>query len=225
MDPAKPAMRVLNELGWRWHQNGAMLTVSVDGHQQQVFVPLTKIRIEFGEGMASVGCPLAPSVGEMYTVSGLFSSIKRAVRKAKKVRHAVVRRTVPRAIRKRAAKIRRSATRFVRRRAMPHARRLKRFAQSPVARYGAMALSAFPPTAPAGLSMMAAQNTLAAIDRGNKAAQLVRRGIRRPGDVASMMGAQAQRRGVAALAQQARRGNPQAQQFMGALQQFSRMAG
>ncbi len=220
-----PEMRVLNELGWRWHENGAVLSVTVDGHVQQVFVPLTKIRIEFGEGMAAVGCPLAPTVGEMYTVSGLFSAIKRAVRTAKKVRHQVVRRVVPRAIRRRAAKIRHQATGFVRRRVLPQAMRLTRGFQSPYARYGAMALSAFPATAPMGLSMLAAQNTLSTIDAGTKAAQLVQRGIRRPGDVAKMMAAQAQRQGVAQLAQAARQGNPQAQQFFGALSQFSRMAG
>ena len=221
----RPEMRVLNELGWQWHENGALLTVKVDGQAQRVFVPLTKIRIEFGEGMAAVGCPLAPTVGELYTVSGLFSSIRRAVKKAKKVRHQVVRRAVPRAIRRRADKITRLARRYAQRRALPITRRLQQGFQSPYARYGAMALSAIPTTAPMGVAMLAAQNTLSKIDEGRKAAELVRRGIRRPGDVGKMLAAQAQRQGVAQLAQAARMGHPQAQQFFGALQQFSRMSG
>lgn len=223
-------MKVLNQIGFQWHQNGAILTVTVDGHRQAVFVPLHRLTLDFGDALASVGCPLLPAVGaEPYSVGGLFSRIKRAVKKGVKTaaklhavpHRAIVKRIVPRAIRRKAMEIRRAATRHVKRRVLPFARRLKQFGQSPYAQYGALALSAFPATAPVGMSMVAAQRTMAAIDRGRRAAQMVQRGIRRPQDIRAMLEAQAQQQGVAQLGQLARQGNPQAQQFFGALQQFA----
>lgn len=220
-------MKVLNQIGFRWHQNGAVLTVTVDGHKQQVFVPLRQLTIEFGGAMAEVGCPLLPAIGaEPYSVGGLFSRIKRAVKKVKKtagrVRHQIVRRTVPKAIRMRAQRIRNRARSYVRRRVMPYARRAKQFAhKSPIARYGAMAMTAFPATAPAGAALMAAQRTMDIVERGKRAAQLVRRGIQRPNDMRAMALATAQKQGISQLGQLAQGGNPQAQQFFGALQQFA----
>lgn len=224
-------MKVLSQIGFKWHQNGAVVTVTVDGHKQQVFVPLNRLTLEFGDAMANVGCPLLPAVGaEEYTVGGLFSRIKRAVKRgARKIHRTasapsryLAKKVVPKAIRRRAMKIRRAATRYVRRKVVPYARKLKRFAhKSPIARYGAMAMTAFPPTAPAGASLMAAQRTMDVIERGKRAARMVQRGIRRPADLRAMALAQAQKRSVAQLGQFARQGNPQAQQFFGALQQFA----
>jgi hypothetical protein len=224
-------MKVLNQIGFRWHQNGAVLSVTVDGHKQDVFVPLHRLTIEFGDALAQVGCPLLPAVGyEEYSVGGLFSRMKRAVKKAVKTavkvhkmpHNLLVKKLVPRAIRSRAMQIRRAATQHVRRNVLPLARRLKSYAQSPAARYAAMAMTAFPATAPIGGSMMAAQNTMALIDRGQRAARLVQRGIRRPGDIAAMAVAAQQRQSVQQLGMLARQGNPQAMAFFGALQQFAR---
>lgn len=224
-------MKVLSQIGFRWHQNGAMLTVTVDGMKQDVFVPLNRLTIEFGDALADVGCPLLPAVGaEEYSVGGLFSRIKRAVKKGVKTAakiHAlptsyVYKRVVPRAIRQRATEIRRAATRYVRRRVLPYAQAAKTFLhKSPYARYGAMALTAFPATAPAGASLMAAQRTMDIIERGRRAATLVRRGLRRPQDMRAMALAVAQQQGVAQLGQMAQQGNPQAMQFFGAMQQYA----
>ena len=223
-------MKVLNQLGWRWHENGAVLTIVVDGQRQDVFVPLHRITLEFGDALAKVGCPLLPAVGfEPYSVAGLFSRIKRAVKRGVKTAvklHAaphnyLVKKVVPRAIRRRAMQIRRAATQHVRRNVLPLARRLKQYSQSPYARYAALAMSAFPATAPVGASMLAAQNTMAIIDKGQRAAKLVQRGLRRPGDVAAMLAAQQQRQSVAQLGQLAQQGHPQAMQFFGALQQYA----
>lgn len=226
-------MKVLSQIGFRWHQNGAVLTVTVDGHTQDVFVPLNRLTLEFGEALANVGCPLLPAVGaEPYSVGGLFSRIKRAVKKGVKTaakihslpHRAIVKRVVPRAIRRRAMNLRRAAVRHVRRQVIPYAQRLKQFAQhSPYARYGAMAMTAFPATAPAGAALMAAQRTMDLIDKGRRAAQLVQRGIRRPGDVRAMALAAAQQQGVAQLGQLAQQRNPEAMQFFGALQQYASM--
>jgi hypothetical protein len=224
-------MKVLNQIGFRWHENGAIVSVTVDGQKMDVFVPLTRLTVEFGDALARVGCPLAPAVGwEPYSVGGLFSRIKRAVKKGVKTavkvhkmpHNLLVKKLVPRAIRSRAMAIRRAATQHVKRRVLPFARQLKTQFQSPYARYAAMALTAIPVTAPIGGSMMAAQNTMSLIDRGQKAAQLVQRGIRRPGDIAAMMEAASQKQNVAQLASLARGGNPQAQAFFGALNSFAR---
>lgn len=225
------SLKVLNQIGFRWHENGAIVSVTADGQRFDVFVPLQRLTIEFGDALARVGCPLEPAVGwEPYSVGGLFSRIKRAVKKGARTavklhtapHNFLVRKVVPRAIRRRAMDIRRAATRHVQRKVIPFARQLKTQFQSPYARYAAMALTAIPVTAPIGGSMLAAQNTLAVIDRGQRAAKMVRAGLRRPGDVAAMLAANDQRQNVAQLASLARGGNPQAQAFFGALQQFAR---
>lgn len=224
-------MKVLNQIGFRWHQNGAVLSVTVDGHKQDVFVPLHRLTLEFGDALAAVGCPLLPAVGyEEFSVGGLFSRIKRAVKKGVKTavkvhkmpHNLLVKKLVPRAIRARAMQLRRAATQHVKRKVIPLTRQLKRYAQSPAARYAAMAMTAFPATAPVGGSMLAAQNTLSIIDRGQRAARLFQRGLRRPADIAAMVAANQQRQSVAQLGALAQQGNPQAMQFFGALQQFAR---
>lgn len=104
-------MKVLNQIGFKWHENGAVLSVVVDGRKQDVFVPLTRLTIEFGDALARVGCPLLPAVGwEPYSVGGLFSRIKRAVKRGARTavklhtfpHRQLIKRVVPRAIRARA---------------------------------------------------------------------------------------------------------------------------
>lgn len=226
-------MKVLGQIGFQWHENGAILNVTIDGETTQVFVPLSRLQLEFGEAMAGVGCPLAPTVGDMYTVSGLFRSIKKAAKRAARtaksvrrattgrVRRAVVRRVVPKAIRARAGRIRRMARRHVtklRRRGLRYG---KRALMSRTAQYAAPLLSAIPATAPAGAALLAAQNTMRVLDRANRAAQLAQRGLRRPRIMNDMAAGMAQRQAVNQLGNLARQGNPQAQQFFGALQQFA----
>lgn len=86
-------MRTLNELGWMWRENGAIITlVADDGRRVQWFVPLAHIRMQFGRELAAVGCPLQPSVGDPPTVAGLFGAIGRGIsRAAKGVSRAVKR--------------------------------------------------------------------------------------------------------------------------------------
>lgn len=223
-------MKVLSQIGFRWHQNGAVLTVVVDGHRQDVFVPLGRLTLEFGEAMANVGCPLLPAVGaEAYSVGGLFSRIKRAVKRGARKVHKLhtapsrylARKVVPKAIRRRAASIRRAAVRHVRRRVIPYAQRLKQFAhKSPIARYGAMAMTAFPATAPAGAALMAAQRTMDIVERAKRAARLAQRGLRRPADMRAMAAGLAQQQGIQQLGSMAQQGNPQAMQFFGAMRQL-----
>lgn len=222
-------MKVLSQIGFKWHENGAVVTVTVDGHRQKVFIPLNRLTVEFGDALARVGCPLLPAVGaEPYSVGGFFSRIKRAVKKGARAvkgaakKAAVVKKIVPKAIRRRASRITAAARRYVKRKVVPYARKFKRFMhKSPIARYGAMAMTAVPFTAPAGASLMAAQRTMDLIEKGQRAARMVQRGIKRPADIRAMAVAQAQQRGVAQLGQLARQGNPQAQQFYGALQTYA----
>lgn len=125
-------MNTLNELGWQWRQNGAIITIADDsGRSLQWFVPLSYIRMTFGQELAAVGCPLQPSVGDPPTVAGFFSSIgrgisraakgvsravKKATRKvgraAKKVSRGVkkgIKAVVPKAIRRAARKVQKAA--------------------------------------------------------------------------------------------------------------------
>ena len=69
------AMRTLNSLGWDWRENGVIFHFVADGVPGAWFIPLAHVKMVFGQEMASVGCPLQPSVGDPPTVSGFFSSI------------------------------------------------------------------------------------------------------------------------------------------------------
>jgi hypothetical protein len=93
----------LQRLGWEWRDNGVILSVQVSGKTQRVFVPLGRVWLAFDEELTAVGCPVgACSVGEPFTVGGLFSSIKRAVSGAAK---SVVKAVVPKAVQKAAVKV------------------------------------------------------------------------------------------------------------------------
>lgn len=98
-------MRTLNRLGWDWHENGAIITVVVDGSPVAWFIPLDHIQVTFGQELSRVGCPLAPTVGAYPTVSGFFSSIKKAYKKATRA----VKKTIPKSIKRAARKVQKTA--------------------------------------------------------------------------------------------------------------------
>lgn len=100
-------MRTLEAFGWSWRENGADVYVTVSGTTYRVFVPLSTIHVTFGQTLAAAGCPLEYTVGAPYTVSGLFSSIKKAVKK--------VGRKAKRAVKKAVRRVRRTAKSTVRR--------------------------------------------------------------------------------------------------------------
>lgn len=108
-------MRTLQKLGWRWHDNGVVLTVTVDGHAVEWFVPADHVVLTFGSELASVGCPLPPSVGAYPSVSGLFGGLKRAFRKASRA----VKRAVPKAVSRAAKKVARVAKASARKYGLP----------------------------------------------------------------------------------------------------------
>lgn len=129
--PEAEAMRTLNSLGWDWRENGVVFHFVADGQPGAWFIPLAHVRMVFGKELAAVGCPLQPHVGDPPTVSGFFSSIKRAARSVsrgvKKAARGVSRtakraargasraakktykRVVPKAIRKAARKVQKTA--------------------------------------------------------------------------------------------------------------------
>lgn len=100
-------MRTLEAFGWSWRENGADVYVTVSGTTYRVFVPLSTIHVSFGQAFSAAGCPLEYTVGAPYTVSGLFSSIKKAVKK--------VGRTARKAVKKAVRRVKRTAKSTVRR--------------------------------------------------------------------------------------------------------------
>lgn len=72
---------VLSGLGWTWHENGVVLQVGLDGRMVSVFVPLNRVWHELNKELSAVGCPFEPAIGGEVTVSGIFSSIAKAVSK------------------------------------------------------------------------------------------------------------------------------------------------
>lgn len=109
-------MHTLEALGWQWRANGAILCIQLDGQKHQVFVPLNRIWHEFHKELAAVGCPLPIAVGEEITVSGLFSSISKAVSGAAKgvakVANSAAKAVTSNAITKAAASVATTATNY-----------------------------------------------------------------------------------------------------------------
>ena len=91
---------VLQSLGWKWDNEGALLNIQIDGKSYMVHVPLSLLQVEFGRHMAGVGCPI-----DGYSVGGFFGSISRAARK--------LRRSASKTIRSAGQSVKRVATRFV----------------------------------------------------------------------------------------------------------------
>jgi hypothetical protein len=86
-------MKTLEAFGWRWRDNGADVYVTLGGRTYQVFVPISAIHISFGNAFAAAGTPFEPTVGAP-TVSGLFSSISKAVSKVGRAAKSIVKKGV-----------------------------------------------------------------------------------------------------------------------------------
>lgn len=236
--------KTLTALGWDWRENGAILSVRVDGDWFRIFLPLHTIRIEFGKRLAAVGCPLCPAVGDPPTVAGLFSGISRAFKKATRA----VKKTVPKSIRRGASRLARKARGYARniaRRAKQIAsnpRQLAMAAMSPhfllhsnkLAKDAARLLAAksnIPAVKQAAQGTLAitssqenlagVRNTMHEIQAGEHAQKMLSRGIRRPAAMAQIRRAAEQRQAVSQIANAARAGDPLAQNWMGALGQFA----
>jgi hypothetical protein len=92
---------VLNSLDWKWDNEGALITVQIDGSRYMVHVPLKVLHIEFGKSFGAIGCPVDGG-----SVGGFFSSIKRAIKK-------VVPKSIQRAVNTAASAVKRVATKVV----------------------------------------------------------------------------------------------------------------
>lgn len=105
MDP----IAQIQKLGWDWRQDGLglgrgpgiVLTVQVQGRLLRTFVPLSHVWMAFDNELQSVGCVGAAWVGEPFSVGGLFSFVKKAVKSIGKAASSVV----PTAIKKAATAV------------------------------------------------------------------------------------------------------------------------
>lgn len=191
----------LNELGWQWRSNGVELWVRVDDRLLRVFVPLTRVWLTFSDELGAAGCPMEPAVGACYTVGGFFKRLKRAVKRGgRRARRAV-----------------RRATRKVKRTAKRYGSKALRAARSRYVRGGLAAASfAVPALAPAAAGLEAAHRALQHYEDGRRAAERIKRRLRRPGDAARVARAIAIRRGTRGIIRRARSGDRRALQWMGA---------
>jgi hypothetical protein len=123
-------MRNVQAIGWDWTDEGAVITLVVDGAVAQWLIPLGHVRVEFGRELARVGCPLQPSVGDP-SVGGFFDSISSAVKSASRA----VKKAVPKAITRATSSVARLAeqgARAVSRQAKSYGRNLASVAQRAV---------------------------------------------------------------------------------------------
>lgn len=217
------AMQTLRQLGWRWHNNGAVLAVRMaDGTSQEVFVPMANVHMCFAGEMGRVGCPLPQTVGAYSTAVGFFGAIKRAMRRVKRR----IKKLIPKSIRRAAAKVHRLARKAVR---FAHrvTKRAARFVRSPAGMAILAAVStAVPVLAPASAAVTAAAHMVAKIDRGIEIAKQVKRGVLRPNKKQRKLMRQALigKRAVDKVLDRAKRGDRGAQRFAGAMKQVLQAA-
>lgn len=220
---AEHPYRTLNSLGWQWHEGGAVLWVNVDGQAYSVWVPISRIAIEFGKDLDAIGCPLPGGIGGPcgQSVGGFFSGLRRAVKRvARKVR-----KVVPKSIRRAARRVARRAKRAARkisRTVKRVGRRALKIATSREAQLAMMALTAaVPALAPATGSILAAQEALRHVDTGVKAAKAIQRGAKVTRRLARDLSRAKNARNALNIAREgAARGDREAQQLMGALRQL-----
>jgi hypothetical protein len=108
------AVALLQRLGWEWRPDGAgtgagpgvLLSVQVKGgHQQRVFVPLSRVWVIFDQELQRVGCVGAAQCGAPFSVGGFFSFVKKAASSVAKGVTKTVSRVVPKAIKRAASKV------------------------------------------------------------------------------------------------------------------------
>ena len=199
-------LNALTRAGWSWHDNGALVHVTIGGREYAVFVPLADIEITFGRELASVGCPLCAlaAVGGYQTVGGWWQRLKHSVKRASRA----VRKAVPKSVSR--------AVKTVVRKARHTAQALS----SPTAQGIVLALgAAVPVLAPAAGAVLAAQQVTSRVAHATTVAErvasgaltdtravrrLLRRGLR-------------DKRALALILAKAKAGNVPAQRFAGAL--------
>lgn len=84
-------MHILNSLGWLWRANGVELCIVIDGRPLQVFVPMQRVRLIFGDELAQVGYHEPPSVGDC-SVGGMFDFVSRAAKSIGKATKSAIKR-------------------------------------------------------------------------------------------------------------------------------------
>jgi len=215
-------MHELQRLGWEWRQNGAIVSVRIDGQDLKVFVPLARVFLHFDQELSAVGCPFE-GVGEPMTVGGLFSWVKKAVNVVKKAHTFVpgligkaAKKVLPKAIYRAAAAVHDTAKRYGQ-----HALNIaKKVGTNKYFRAGlAAAAVAVPVLAPAAAAVEIANRAYGMYQRGVDAAKAIQRGIHTAENLASVRNGLAAKGAVAHMINAARNGDPRAQQIMGALQQ------
>ena len=78
-------LQKLKDLGWQWHEDGAIVQVTGTDQEGQpvtcgVFVPVDRIWNAFQKHLGSVGCPFPKGVGAPFSVGSLFSWVKGAAK-------------------------------------------------------------------------------------------------------------------------------------------------
>lgn len=226
--------KVLNRIGWTWTSAGLEVQVSLDGRPFTILLPLADVEIVFRRELAAVGCPMSPQVGAPGTTSGFLATVGATIvrgdppavgRSKRKARRARKRERDPakwdRKLKRRAR--RRKAFRGIANAAKQVGKIAGKVVKNPAfqAAFGAVA-TAFPVLAPAAAGLAVATRVVDKVAKGKRAAQKLARGV----GIGSTSRAELERmvregqeaeRGIAEMADLAKRGDPQAQRAMGAL--------
>lgn len=205
------AYKHLTGFGWNWHEDGVLLTLTIDGTPIRAFVPLDVIWHELHTHLSAVGCPMRGGVGEPMSVGSIFGSIAHAVsHAASSVAHAVAS-VVPPAVKKAAAAVVTKAAQYG-----------KAAIQSKVFRYAVDAVAvAVPALAPAAAALEVAHQAIERVNQGIEAAKAIKNGVVTAANTAKVALGVEQQKAMGIIVQKAQAGNVQARQVVGAMQQLA----
>lgn len=195
-------MYLVKSLSWRWDRAKCILWGDVafaDGQSLSVGLPLAHVVATFDACAAREGVMAGPFVGDVDSVDGLFSGIKRLAKSAG--------RAVSRAVK--------STTKVLAKGVETAARAAKTVARSQLTSWGVKALAVAVPFVgvPALAAHRAANEALDAYDRAKQVAQ---QGVRTAQQAAALRQG---RNVVSAMRQLAQRNNPAARLAVAALKQ------
>lgn len=217
----------LQGLGWQWTDHGPIVSVTLNGKKHRVQVPLHDVFMAFDRELHAVGCPTLASVGAPYSVGGFFSHLKHAfsgvvkaaravVHKAGKTVEGVAKQAVHHALLP--VNVLRHGPGAITKMIKEDIATGKNVVRSKLVRTALTAAAvAVPALAPVAIALQTANAVLAKVEAARAAAMRIKQGIATAADAQTAKQGLLLTQGVASVVEKAKKGDPKAQQLVGAL--------
>jgi hypothetical protein len=207
-------VELVERLGWRWTDDALILHTTLRGRTYRVAIPIQQVDTAVGAELQRGGLQWPATVSGDRSSVGFWKKLTRAVKRAAR---PLAKRIVPKAIQRAAHRLERQAGRVV--------QQVSRYGQAAIRSpymTGTLAALSFVPgvqaiAIPALAAQQAAKKALDMLDQGMAAAKLIQQGVQNPRLVAQRLAGQQAFQAFAGVRQQALQGNPQAVQFLAAV--------